>query len=281
MGKPPEQLRFVRWLPTALTLPGLAERLCDGIADLVDEAAGGVPEVALLEIQTVPDSTMPGRLLLAGGLLWLTVKPAPLRGDRYVLSGIVVNLTGIGIGTAAQTWTVGDSVWSIKPVEIDCETRDAGALLDEIVAGTAPRELLAFIPLMKRGAEDGIIERWRTLVTAEEDLQRRGDYSLALVFAERVGRDEQWARALEGFTLIESPMIARLLAEHGSKVEAKGRLEGKIEGLVRVLGRWGQPVPADLLAAIRSCTDGARIDTWFDAALAVGSLAEFRQQANL
>src|SRR5436309_10904437 len=71
----PEQVRFERWLSAKLTLPGTPERLCDAIAELSDLQRGGVPFAALLEIQTIPDTTMPGRLMLAGGLLWLTVKP--------------------------------------------------------------------------------------------------------------------------------------------------------------------------------------------------------------
>src|SRR4051794_25733559 len=71
----PAQLRFERWLPTQLTLPGVPQRLCDGIAELADLQRGGLPFAALLEVQTEPDVTMPGRLMLAGGLLWLTVKP--------------------------------------------------------------------------------------------------------------------------------------------------------------------------------------------------------------
>ena len=92
----PAQLRFERWLPTQLTLPGTRQRLCDGIAELADLQRGGLPFAALLEVQTEPDPTMTGRLLLAGGLLWLTVKPTQLPGDRYELLGIVLNLTGRG-----------------------------------------------------------------------------------------------------------------------------------------------------------------------------------------
>ncbi len=90
----PTQLRFERWLPTQLTLPGIKERLCDGIAELADLQQGGRPFAGILEVQTVPDATMAGRLLLAGGLLWLTVKPTQLPGDRYELVGVVINLTG-------------------------------------------------------------------------------------------------------------------------------------------------------------------------------------------
>ena len=45
----------------------------------------------------------------------------------------------------------------MQPREINLADKDAGKVLDEIDAGTAP---LAFIPLMKGGGEDAIIQRW-------------------------------------------------------------------------------------------------------------------------
>ena len=40
LRKTPEQVRLERWLPTQLTLPGVPERLCDGIAELLDLEKG-------------------------------------------------------------------------------------------------------------------------------------------------------------------------------------------------------------------------------------------------
>jgi hypothetical protein len=139
----PAQLRFVRWLPTQLTLPGVPQRICDGIAELCDLERGGLPFAALLEVQTEPDATMPGRLMLAGSLAWLTVKPVDLPGDRYELLGVVINLTGVG--DAARSCVLGTARWVLEPAELNLETLDAGVVLDEIEAGTPPRQLLALI----------------------------------------------------------------------------------------------------------------------------------------
>jgi hypothetical protein len=170
----PKQLRFVRWLPTQLTLPGATERICDSIADLADLQRGGLPFAALMEVQTEPDATMPGRLMLAGGLLWLTVKPAPLPGERYELLAVVINLTSVG--NAARQCVLSTAEWTLRPIEVNLETLGAGAILDQIEAGSAPRELLAFIPMMIRGGEDAIIQRWRPLVDADKT-RRRGKNS--------------------------------------------------------------------------------------------------------
>lgn len=273
------QLRFERWLPTQLTLPGVSERLCDAIAELADLQRGGVPFAALLEVQTVPDATMPGRLMLAGGLLWLTVKPAPLPGDRYELVGIVLNLTGVG--DATRQCVLSTAEWTLRPVEVNLETLDAGDLLEQIAAGSVPRELLAMIPLMQRGGEEGIIQRWRELVGAETDLRRRSDYSLALVFADRVDRRAAWQNAVEGFSMIESPLIAELLADAESKATAVGKAVGKAESLLRVLRRRYRDLPEELATSIRACTDGDQLERWLDVALDAETLEQFRQQTGL
>ncbi len=265
------QLRFERWLPTQLTLPGTRQRLCDGIAELVDLQRGGLPFAGILEVQTVPDATMTGRLLLAGGLLWLTVKPTQLPGDRYELVGIVINLTGKG--DALRQCVLGTAEWTLRPVEVNLETLDAAELLEQIATDQAPRELLALIPLLHRGGETGIIQRWSELVDAETDLRRRADYALTQVFAERVGRLVAWDNALKGFAMIESPLIAKLLA--GAEAKAKA------ESLLRVMQKRYRKLPEELTAAVRACTDGDQLDHWLDLVGEVDTLEQFRQQAGL
>jgi hypothetical protein len=267
----PTQLRFERWLPTQLTLPGTRQRLCDGIAELVDLQRGGLPFAAILEVQTVPDATMPGRLMLAGGLLWLTVKPTQLPGDRYELVGIVLNLTGKG--DATRQCVLSTAEWTLRPVELNLETLDAGEMLEQMAAGLVPRELLALIPLMQRGGEEGIIERWCELVGAETDSRRQADHGLALVFAERVGRLDAWRDALKGFAMIESPLIAELLAD--------ARTEGKNEMLLRALQKRYQQLPEEIAAPIRACTDSNQLERWLDEVLEADTLEKFRQRTGL
>jgi len=267
------QLRFERWLPNQLTLPGIAQRLCDGIAELMDLEHGGLPFAALLEVQNQPDATMPGRLMLAGSLVWLTVKPTPLPGDRYELLGVVINLTGLGDG--ARHCALSTAEWTLRPIEVNLETLDAGTLLDQIEAGTAPRVFLALIPLMQRGNEEGIIRRWRTIVGTETDPQLQSDYALAWVFAERVNRLDDWQNALEGLSMIESPLIAELLA----KAEGKGQAKMLLHAIQK---RFGE-LPEEMTATIRACADGAQLDRWFDVALNPQTLTlmQFRQQTGL
>lgn len=267
----PEQLRFERWLPTQLTLPGVPQRLCDAIAELADLERGGRPFAALLEVQAQPDATMPGRLMLAGGLVWLTVKPTSLPGDRYELLGVVLNLTGVG--DAARKCVLSTAEWTLRPVEVNLETLDAGVVLEEIANGGAPRELLAFIPLMQRADEDGIIRRWREIAEAETDPRRRGEYGLARIYAARVNRGAAWEPVLEGFSMIESPLIAELLAE--------AKVQDRIEMLLRAIRKRFDELPEEMAASIRACKDGDQLGRWFDAALEAETLEQFRQRTGL
>ncbi len=291
--------RFVRWLPTQLTLPNTRERLCDLIAELVDDTRGGVPVAALVEVQTQPDPLMGGRLSLAGGLLWLTVKPAALPGDRYELLAVVLNLTGRG--DSARSYAVGSAEWTLRPVERNLSAVDAAAVLDEIAAGTAPPELLAFVPLMLRGGDDDIIQRWRAIAAAEPDTRRRGDFALAQVFAQKTNRVTEWRKAVEDIVMEESSVFAEILeraltrelgrreAEVESKAmaqgltqgKAEGKAEGKVESLLRMLSKRYGPVPPEVAQAIRTCADVATLDTWIDHALDATSLEQFRQLAGM
>jgi hypothetical protein len=283
----PDRVRFDGWIQNQLTVPGVKQRLCDGIARLADLDRGGVPFAALVEIQTRPDATMPGRLLLAGGLCLLTLKPTPLPGDRYELAAVVVNLTGEG--DAARRMALGATQWTLVPCEWNVEPLDAGTLLDEIAAGRVPREVLALIPLMKRGSEDAIIARWLAVAASDGDASRRGDYSLALVFSEAVKSRHKWEIALKGFNMIESPLVREWKDAARNEGRIEGKLEGRIEGqivakadsVVRVVNGKFKVVAPEVVTGIRACQDLEQLDRWLDVALTVETIDEFRKQTGL
>jgi hypothetical protein len=77
--------------------------------------------------------------------------------------------------------------------------------------------------------------------------------------------------------MIESPLIAELLA--GAKAEA--RAEAKVETLLRVLQKRYRELPEDVAAAVRACSDSGQLERWLDVALEAETLAQFRQQAGL
>jgi hypothetical protein len=146
MAEPAEGHRFIGWLDSVLTLPGTKERLCDAVARL--EKPDGWPMALLAESQTYPDPSMFGRLCVAGGILWETVRPSDLPDDRYGLMALVLNLTGTG--NSGRTFRGASSVWEVSPCEWNLADEDAEAMLEAVEAATAPLEAIAFIPLIKR-----------------------------------------------------------------------------------------------------------------------------------
>jgi hypothetical protein len=109
------------------------------------------------------------------------------------------------------------------------------------------------------------------------------------VFAERVGHLDVWRDAVKGFSMIESPLIAELLADAARKAGDLARAAGKAEGevkakadtLLRVMQKRCWELPEGLTAAIRACTDSNQLDQWLDVALDAQTLEKFRKQTGL
>jgi hypothetical protein len=262
---------FKTWQDPVLVWPGMKERICDLIALMSNLDRGGMPTACIVEFSTEPDAKMFGRLLVAGGLCWLDIKPVDLPGDRFELSALVVNLTGVG--DCARQMTLGTSEWTLKPIERNLETYDAAVVLEQVVRGEAPPKALALIPLMKKGDDPGIIGRWLEITGPETDPGRRGVYALALVFAGAVRRKEAWSKAVEAFKMNESPVAREWRAE--------ARREGKADMLIAVLkGRFGT-LPEDLLAPIRANTDNEKFDRWALSAATSITVEEFRRDTGL
>src|SRR5436190_17678547 len=141
---PPARLPFRDWLNPILTPGEGGERICDALARFSDEDRGGFPVAGLIELQTKPHPLMFGRLLVAAGLVWQLVKPAPHAGDRFDLVALVINLTGVG--DCAREMKIHGTALMLVPREVNLSAMSAGDVLDEIAAGKVPREVLAFIP---------------------------------------------------------------------------------------------------------------------------------------
>jgi hypothetical protein len=271
-------ISFGSWLDSVLTIPGIKGRICDVVARMADLDKRGMPTACIVEFQSVPDPNMFGRLLLAGGLCWLTVKPVDLPGDRYELCAVVVNFTGQG--DCARHMTLGTTEWKLTPRELNLEPFDAAAVLEEVATGKAPREVLAWISVMKNGGDPATMKRWLEIAGAETDLGRRGDYALVRLFAVLVGREEAWGKAVEALKMKEPQIVLDWKAEARSEGERTGLLRGKADALVRVLGRLGA-LPEDLVAGLRASKDSGQLDRWLDLALTARTIEDFRRDAGL
>ena len=77
--------------------------------------------------------------------------------------------------------------------------------------------------------------------------------------------------------------IERIARQEG-KVEGKaeGRVEEKAESVLRLLRRLTtESLPEDLVSALRSTVDPARLDQWFEIAADAKSVKEFRARAGI
>lgn len=267
----PQEMVFRRWLDTRLIpFPGEPDRFCDTVAFLEDIQSGHVPWAALLEFQLEPDALMFGRALSYIGQLWLEIKPADERGDRFEIGVMVVNLTGKGRTTRTSSWPAAGMLTSLKPVEVNLCEIEAQATLNAIAAGETSAILLPLIPLMHEGNQSGMIQQWVALASAEPDAGRRGDYGgLVLVFAEAAGCHAAWKSALQGWNMVQSQQVLEWMAE--------GETRAKRADILRVLElRFGE-LPADLVAAIRATEDLTMLVIWLDTAVTAQTLADFRQ----
>jgi hypothetical protein len=259
-------------LKTKLSVPGLPERESDLIWRTTREDQGGVPWAVLVEFQTIPSSLMFGRLMVYGGLLWLQEKPAPLPGDRFALTSVVVNLTGKGDSGRLYTWAEGRSMGAL-PFELNIAGLKAENILGQVERGEAPVEVLAWMPLMQRGGEEDIIQRWLRLADAEQDAERRGVLKTVLVFAELANCLPQWEKAMEGFNVMRSAVLDRY--------EAKGKVEGLVGAVRRILEVKFKPLPADLLTALLSTVDPDKLLDWAGIAGSADTLEKFRKEAGI
>ncbi len=216
---------------------------------------------------------MPDRLLVILGLVRITQRPSEEPGDRYWVGAVVVNLTGRGQADRAYEWRGAGLQVLLTPRELNFEEFDAGTVLDQVERGEAPFEVQAWIPLMKRGADPDIIKCWFALAGREPDRKRRAELVLARVFAELVGGQDVWIKALEGWAMKESPTIESLFTE--------AKAESMAEVLLQVLHHRFKNVPDDLRTAILAVQDPQRMTAWVDTAFAARTLRRFREEAGL
>ena len=77
--------------------------------------------------------------------------------------------------------------------------------------------------------------------------------------------------------MIQSQQVLEWMAEG----EAKGKREGQVKTLLRILRLRFGALALELEAAVRTTSDLDQLDRWVDAAVTSPTLDAFRQSANL
>ncbi len=268
------QLTFVQWLDTRrLPWPGQPDRTCDTVAWLTDPARNGLPWAIPVEFQLTPDAEMFGRLMVYLGQVWLELRPSDLPGDRFSVAGVVVNLTGKGNSGRTMKWPRGKLNTTLKPAERNLSTMQASQVLAGVAAGTIPRVVLAWLPLMKNGSKEVMIQRWLELASDETDPSRRADLGLVLVFAEAAGCRPAWQEALEGWNVVESQVV--------KEWQDQAVRRDKAQTLLRLLkARYGE-VPREVADRIQQAKQTEDLDRWLLAFATAATLEQFRRDSGL
>lgn len=262
----PEVMAFDRWLTTVLSLPDEPERTCDTSAAVRRLDQGGFPWAIVAEFQSDPDAEMFGRMLEYLGRLWRVERPTRLPGDRFNLLGVVVNLIGGGTASRSMVWSP-QAHTTLHVCQWNMASENASALLDSVTANQVPRAALVFAPLMQRGGESGIIERWLELANAETDAELKANLGAAVTPAELVdaNRKDVWATALEGFNVQESTVI------NGWMTAGMARL------IVGILQERFGPVPEVVRTRLTQTQSDEQLRHWAMPASSIGTLAEFQR----
>jgi hypothetical protein len=201
-------------------------------------------------------------------MVWLQEKPTPEAGDRFDLLPVIVNLTGVGRCGRRMLWLPGAES-TLLPIVWHLQTLDASRILEEIAAGRAPRELLAWVSLMQNGNDDATIRRWLEIADLERDPQRKADLALVVVYAQLTDGVEVWEKALEGFNVMESVVLNKWMAQ------------AKAQAVMGILEKKFPPVPVEVRAKVEATTSLDVLQSWVILAATAGSLNDFRRDAGI
>jgi hypothetical protein len=212
-----------------------------------------------------------GRITVYLGLLALEIRPDPEPGSRYCFGAVVFNLTGTGNTSRDHRLRKTKVRTCIRVDECDLASLDATRILRQIARGRVPRCVLAWIPLMQKGADPATLELWQRQAEKEPDARRRADYGvLAKVFAELTAGQAVWNRFLEGWDVRESQAVQEWLDE-GLR---KGRLDTLRRALRLLLEDHLGPLPEGVRQRIEAADDPERLEAALRRAPRLSSLDE-------
>jgi hypothetical protein len=278
-------LSFARWLETQSSgAPGEKERRADLVAELVSQSGTQQPWACLVEAQGQREADLLLRALEYLARLGRELRHRPHGRDRYPMMAVILNLDDY-VETDTLNWTPpveGGSfglTWRVWVHNLRVEP--AVKVLDEIEAGVIARSVLSWVPLMAGADDPVLIQRWRRLAEQELDRSLRASYGgLALVFAEKAGRDAIWCKELEGFNVQESAILKGWRKEwtdeaRKSEREATLRETLRYTTLYTLRARWANLLTPELVALVEAQTDPEVLTRWFELATGAETLDKF------
>ena len=275
-------LAFTRWLDTeTIAFPGEPGRRCDTVAELVSRSGTTPPWALVLEVEARLRSTILDRVLEYEVRLLRKLRHGPHRRDRYQVAAVLILLSGQRGDLKLNMRLPGTKLGLRSRAGTRSLARQRAAdRLARIDRGELGLSLLPWLPLMAGGGDPATVQEWLRLASKETVAERRRDCAgLAKVFAERAGWLPVWKEALETFDMWQSQVIKEWKDAGRQEGRQEGRQQEKRNDLLKVLrSRFKGEVPADLTQTIQQTDDLGILSRWFDDALEVASLEEFRSR---
>lgn len=286
LAGPNSELVFVEWLDTrTLPFPGDRDRTCDTVAHFVHATDPTIHWAIIIESESEPDPEILERLLEYVARIRREVRPGETRSIRYLVAAALLNLTGGVQSDVLQMDLVnpGSAGLRLQIILRTMSEEDSADLLERIRLGSTSRAMLSWIPLMRNADTPAIIDAWKEAAVQESDIRLRSTYAgLALVFADLAKRAAAWKKALEGWNMIRSAVVDEWREQGRKQGLEEGSLHKARSSLIRVLkNRFGKQIPAEIIAAIESCSNLELLDSWLDAASTAPSLDLFRSGTQL
>jgi hypothetical protein len=235
-----------RWVDARILPAPLApERTPDAIALFTHPDFPGVVWAVVVEFKLVPRTATQQQVHIYQSHLQANPHPAPELGETLWAGALIVNLTGTQPATPQRTLGRTGIRTLLAAACANLATLSAATFLRRIERGQLGRGALYWIPLMRGAAQPRTIARWKELVAAEPDDIRRTHFVVAgFVFGEASGHEQVWQEALEGWNMVESNALNRLIeqfrpqlvARLRSEIEQPAELIGQIRGTQRALG---------------------------------------------
>jgi hypothetical protein len=234
--------QFGQWQDTQMVpYPGSPDQRCDTVASIIDTESYGQPWLVAYELKTKPELRSRSQLLGYMASLEEELKPDNEPGSRYLVTGMIINLTG-----NQDNWPEKQlgktSLRSLPSVMIiNLSQWNAIEILDQIEAKTRSPYGLYWISLMQHGDEPEVIERWKRIAKSQLTPEQCTDYAYVVtVFSELAKRFDLWSEALKEWNVTESPFANSLIDIGIQKGEAigiqKGKQEGEAIGIQK--GKW-------------------------------------------
>ena len=276
--------KWTGWLETqTVPFPGEPDRRCDTVAAFEHIEHRKPPCAFVIESQ----SEAKADILQRGGEYALRLNrevfyQASNPQVPYIWGLVVLNLTGAeqASGWAMKPEDFGDFELSVKAKVVTLREIESAEILTQIEANELSWAILAWVPLMSGADRSETVDRWRGIVESKAPESRRGELAwLVRFFAELAKRSDVWQSGWEGWNVLKSQVGEELREEGRKEGRVIGEANGQRKSIFALLRRrFGADLPLEVITMLNMEQREPVLMRWFDAALDVSSLAEFRQQ---